>query len=139
MSDGAHASATLQGYNDYGQLGDGTTTTRNTPVAVLEPGPWAAIAARDRFSCGRKSGSNEIWCWCAGTASEGLRCWKGSWPRVLTVRQHDPIPRRGLLFNDPGTSVPYLLWSYGNAKPTGTLLAVGYDHICIANSPAPSM
>ena len=53
------------GQNQYGQLGDGTDTSRQTPVSVLLPGPADAVirlAAGDRHTCaGTERGL--IYCW----------------------------------------------------------------------------
>jgi alpha-tubulin suppressor-like RCC1 family protein len=56
------------GKNDQGQLGDGTTTTRTTPVTVLGTGGTGTLtgavsvsAGRD-FSCAVKS-DGTVWCW----------------------------------------------------------------------------
>ena len=54
----------MQGENEYGQLGDGTASSSDVPVAVAEEGPWVTISARNRLSCARKV-SNEVWCWYA--------------------------------------------------------------------------
>jgi alpha-tubulin suppressor-like RCC1 family protein len=50
------------GYNEDGQLGDGTTTNSPTPVQVTGGGTFAALAAGDTFTCGRTSGGG-VSCW----------------------------------------------------------------------------
>jgi alpha-tubulin suppressor-like RCC1 family protein len=50
------------GYNGYGQLGDGTTTDRSTPVAVTNMGSGVtAVAAGAAHTCAIKSGA--LYCW----------------------------------------------------------------------------
>lgn len=62
----ADAKAYCWGYNAYGQLGDGTTTSSNSPIAVLTSGVLAnkivtAISASDYHTCAIASGS--LFCW----------------------------------------------------------------------------
>ena len=52
------------GENDFGQLGDGTTTNRNTPVAVTVPGGQKAkaISLGVNVSCATLE-DNSVFCW----------------------------------------------------------------------------
>ncbi|OBS51708.1 hypothetical protein A8B73_14880 [Methylosinus sp. 3S-1] len=70
MAGGVHTCAVTSahavkcwGYNYYGQVGDGTTTTRITPVAVsgLSSGV-VALAAGYGHNCALK-GDGGLWCW----------------------------------------------------------------------------
>jgi len=54
-------SARCWGRNDYGQLGDGTTTTRSVPAKVSGAG-WASISTSGLTSCGIKQ-DGTLWCW----------------------------------------------------------------------------
>ncbi|SEC67079.1 Alpha-tubulin suppressor [Nocardioides exalbidus] len=53
--------AWCQGRNDFGQLGDGTTTLRVSPVQVVGTG-WARISTGGSFTCGVKL-DGTLWCW----------------------------------------------------------------------------
>lgn len=57
----ADASAWCQGRNDYGQLGDGTTTLRISPTPVVGTG-WSRIATGGSFTCAVKL-DGTLWCW----------------------------------------------------------------------------
>jgi alpha-tubulin suppressor-like RCC1 family protein len=50
------------GRNDYGQLGDGTTTERHTPVRVLVRGYSREIGAGRDHACSWQ-GDETLWCW----------------------------------------------------------------------------
>jgi alpha-tubulin suppressor-like RCC1 family protein len=54
------------GYNNYGQLGDGTTTSRSTPVAVSGLSNVVAISASEMGSCAMTAGGG-MYCWGEGT------------------------------------------------------------------------
>jgi alpha-tubulin suppressor-like RCC1 family protein len=54
------------GFNASGQLGDGTTTQRVTPVAVQTGGrAFAAVTSGSRHTCGLTTG-NRAYCWGSG-------------------------------------------------------------------------
>lgn len=55
------ATAWCQGRNDFGQLGDGTTTLRISPAQVVGTG-WSRIATGGSFTCGVKL-DGTLWCW----------------------------------------------------------------------------
>ena len=52
------------GNNDWGQLGDGTTTTRNTPVSISDDGltKWVAVSAGYAHTCALNE-AGKIFCW----------------------------------------------------------------------------
>jgi alpha-tubulin suppressor-like RCC1 family protein/endonuclease/exonuclease/phosphatase family metal-dependent hydrolase len=49
------------GRNDYGQVGDGSTTRRDTPANVVGRG-WATISTSGASTCGVKE-DGTLWCW----------------------------------------------------------------------------
>jgi alpha-tubulin suppressor-like RCC1 family protein len=50
------------GFNDLGQLGDGTTTARLLPTPVLTSEVFVAIGAGDRFTCAMTP-DRRVFCW----------------------------------------------------------------------------
>ena len=56
------ASVQCWGRNEFGQLGDGTTTDRNSPVGVLGLDDATWVGADWSFSCARST-LGAMWCW----------------------------------------------------------------------------
>lgn len=54
------------GQNDYGELGDGSTTDRATPVQVSSLTNVAKISTGERHSCAL-TGTGAVWCWGVNT------------------------------------------------------------------------
>ena len=50
------------GYNAYGQLGDGTTTSRYTPVQVSDLSSVVAMSAGGYHTCAVET-DGTAWCW----------------------------------------------------------------------------
>ena len=50
------------GSNRRGQLGDGTTTNRATPVQVGTGTTWASVSAGDSHTCATRT-DGTLWCW----------------------------------------------------------------------------
>ena len=68
------------GWNGNGQLGDGTTTTRLTPVPVAGNLTLSTIALGGAYTCGMQG--NAVWCWGANAAGQLGR---GSFSGLSTV------------------------------------------------------
>lgn len=75
----ADSTAVCWGRNDFGQLGDGTTAQRTTPVPVVGANKFTALAGGDRSTCGIAI-AGAVLCWGAndhgqlGTAAVGVVC-----------------------------------------------------------------
>ncbi len=71
---GSHSCAMVSGavrcwgYNGFGQLGDGTSTNRSTPVAVPGLAGVVAVTAGDRHTCALLD-STAVYCW--GSNADG--------------------------------------------------------------------
>lgn len=50
------------GYNEFGQLGNGTIVRTNVPIQIGVPHDWSAIAAGDSHSVGLKT-DGSLWAW----------------------------------------------------------------------------
>ena len=54
------------GYNAYGAVGDGTTTTpRDVPTPVMGNYNWTSLPKKSEsyFTCGIQSRNQTLWCW----------------------------------------------------------------------------
>jgi alpha-tubulin suppressor-like RCC1 family protein len=51
------------GANDYGQLGNGTTTASTRPVPVVGPVPFVTTVAGGTYSCAEAAPGGAWWCW----------------------------------------------------------------------------
>jgi alpha-tubulin suppressor-like RCC1 family protein len=59
--DGA-GTAWCWGYNDYGQLGNGSTNDSYLPVKVTGGGLYTSVASGQEHACGLRS-NGTVWCW----------------------------------------------------------------------------
>ena len=106
------------GYNSYGQLGDGTTTQRNTPVQVSGLTGVTAISAGYRHSLALKS-DGTVWAWGQND--------KGQLGDGTTTQRSTPIKVSGSL-----TGVTAISAGYNHSlalRSNGTVWAWG-DNIC---------
>jgi hypothetical protein len=69
------------GSNDAGELGDGSYTDSEVPVAVSGGGTWSAVSASWHHTCGVKTGG-ALFCWGALASGWFNVCIT---PRTLTL------------------------------------------------------
>jgi alpha-tubulin suppressor-like RCC1 family protein len=89
------------GDNEHGQLGDGTTTERHTPVEVTGVSGVIEVTVGASFACAR-TGEGKVWCW--GDNEHG-QLGDGT-----TTDRHSPVEVAGL--------------------PPAAEIAAGGDHAC---------
>lgn len=57
------------GRNQYGEIGDNSTTQRLIPAAVSGGGSWKQVSAGGAHTCGIKS-DDSLWCWGTNTSGQ---------------------------------------------------------------------
>jgi len=62
----------VQGYNTYGQVGDGSIINRLVPTLVSYEGWWLQVATGDNHACGIRSDFS-AWCWVRALRRRHLR------------------------------------------------------------------
>lgn len=103
------------GYNNYGQLGSGTTTARSSPVQVGALTNWETIAMGSHFSMGVKT-DGTLWTWghnLYGTLADSTTVNKSSPIQIGTVANYKLVSGGGLgcagAIRTDGT-----LWTWGH-------------------------
>lgn len=61
------------GHNSVGQLGDGTTTDRTTPVVVKAGTAFSTVSAGDDATCAISTPDKALWCWGDGFGTSPTR------------------------------------------------------------------
>ena len=73
----------VQGYNGYGQLGDGTTVDKKAPTPESGNALWLDVQLGANFACGIQT-SNRLYCW--------VRTGSGTGSCPLAARPLSPSP-----------------------------------------------
>jgi alpha-tubulin suppressor-like RCC1 family protein len=79
----SNGTAKCWGYNDYGQLGDGTRTDSNVPVAVTGLTGAVVISAGRTHTCAMLS-DGTAWCWGSGLLGDGTNTRYSNVPVAVT-------------------------------------------------------
>ena len=101
------------GANSYGQLGDGTTTARSTPIDVTGLGSGVASVA---------TGNGHT---CAQMTSGGVKCWGANSAGQLGLGD---VQNRGDGPSEMGDALPYV--DLGTGRTAKKISAAKGDHTC---------
>ena len=88
---------TLQGLNNYGMIGDGSTANGLIPVPVSYEYVWLTLATGASHTCAIRSDFS-LWCWVRGRLLGGFQCALGllSWKsRCTPLTRLLDTPSRG--------------------------------------------
>jgi len=77
------------GFNQLGQLGDGTTNSHTTPIEIASDNAWVAIGAQRTFSVALAA-DGSLWTWGERLGASSERSWfirtLGAWANRLGLR-----------------------------------------------------
>jgi hypothetical protein len=142
----ASGSVKCWGYNDFGQLGDGTTTHRSTPVDVVGLTGATAVTSGGRYSCALTSGGGvKCWGFGFGTApvdvvglSSGVADLSASVYHLCAVTTGGGIKCRGQntygQLGDGTTANSVTPVDVVGFATSGAAVAAGYFHTCAATT-----
>lgn len=104
------------GANDFGQLGDGTTVSSQTPVRVGTASDWLTVSVGGTSACGTRTAAPNTTLWCWGDNSYG-QIGDGS-----GIEQDAPIQITDVIIDNVGSTA---------SRPLGWgAVDVAEDHAC---------
>ena len=110
------------GYNDYGQIGDGTTDSRLSPKKIGTSGVWAGATAA-ASTAARSRPAKSLYCWgynSNGQVGDGTTDSRGSSPKKIRVTARELGARSGA---GHGSSIG----GRGSRRAVPSRTAGGYD------------